>query len=150
MTGVRAPAVERFWAKVQIGRPDECWTWTAAKTRKGYGNFRTTETRLAHRYSYELAYGEIPNGLHVCHHCDNPSCVNPRHLFISNNWGNVQDRDEKNRVAHGSKHRAAKLTEFDVAFIRRSGRTVTNLSAMFGVSAATISEIRSGKSWRRA
>lgn len=78
---MRAPAEKRFWAKVRKGRG--CWEFTGYRTAKGYGTFYFNgKTQLAHRASWEMANGRIPNGLHVLHRCDNPPCIRPEHLFL--------------------------------------------------------------------
>lgn len=76
------PAVTRFWAKVEKRDPEACWNWTAGRTAQGYGGFHPTKPKLvlAHRYSYELHKGPIPDGLHIDHLCRNKACVNPAHL----------------------------------------------------------------------
>ena len=73
---------DRFWARVQIGAPDECWEWMGSHTTAGYGNLRVApnKTDYAHRVSYRLTHGEIPNGLDIDHLCRNRTCVNPGHL----------------------------------------------------------------------
>lgn len=89
----------RFWAKVD--RTDDCWTWTAATTGSGYGRFGHQNARggwvAAHRFAYELANGPIPDGMFVCHKCDNPPCVNPSHLFLGTHQDNMRDMDAKGR-----------------------------------------------------
>ena len=93
-------AVSRFWARVQ--KSDGCWLWEGARSDVNYGLHWTDEKRLegAHRFSYRLHHGDIPSGLMVCHHCDNPPCVNPEHLFMGTVLDNMRDMIRKGRGAH--------------------------------------------------
>jgi hypothetical protein len=148
------PTADRFMRYVDRSGPNGCWLWTGAKVQHGYGRFlllRPKRSTPAHRVSYELYKGEIPSGLHVCHACDNPSCVNPEHLWLGTPGDNARDRDKKDRVQHGERHYAAKLTFNDVAeIIRKSGLvSQTELAAEFGVDPSNISRILSGKRWKR-
>lgn len=92
------PAPDRFWAKVDCS--GDCWEWTAYRKPNGYGSFgidrRTTE--YAHRMAYQLSVGPIPDGLYVCHRCDNPACVRPDHLFLGTQFDNMRDGAAKGRV----------------------------------------------------
>lgn len=94
---VLIPAERRFWAKTD--RSGECWLWTGAKNPAGYGSFSMNGTNdMAHRTSWTLTYGPIPEGMFVCHHCDNPPCVRPDHLFLGTALDNMLDKVAKGRA----------------------------------------------------
>lgn len=147
----------RFWEKVdRSGGPESCWIWTARRFDFGHGQFRTSQGNVpAHRFSWELAYGPIPDGLCVCHNCpggDNPACVNPAHLFLGTYLDNNRDMHAKGRarVSHGSAHCQAKLTEADVLVIREAlarGEPQKSLAERFGVSRSNVGLIGQRKIW---
>jgi hypothetical protein len=89
----------RFWRFVDKSNgEDSCWTWNGSRTRDGYGHFGINrKTVVAHRFSWALSFGSIPDGSIVCHKCDTPSCVNPLHLFIGTDLDNARDRERKGR-----------------------------------------------------
>jgi hypothetical protein len=146
--------VERFWPKVDKRGPDECWEWMGAKQR-GYGALLVGDAgsrRLhrAHRFSYELANGPIPDDLVVCHHCDNRACVNPAHLFVGTQADNMADAATKGRIRAGEDHHNSKLTSADVRVIREwhpAGWSLDDLAAAFGVSRSLISQVLSRQIW---
>lgn len=110
---------ERFNSKIE--KTAGCWIWKAGR-RKGYGQFLYLgRKRGAHQVSYELAFGQPPKGLDVCHSCDNPPCVNPAHLFLSNNAGNMRDASAKGRLPGQSQTRCIKGHPFTEANTRRHG-----------------------------
>lgn len=94
------PPDRRFWSKVNIST--SCWNWIGCLNNKGYGEFRVWKTwsEYAHRFSWALHFGPIPNGLKVLHRCDNPRCVRPDHLFLGTQADNVADMLAKGRESH--------------------------------------------------
>ena len=144
--------MDRFWSKVDKRGPDDCWNWTAAKIRE-YGSFTFNGgTQLAHRVSWELAHGKSPGDLCVCHRCDNPSCVNPAHLFLDTQQGNVHDMWDKGRAPNleGPNHPMNRVTKHmaEEILVRLSyGEMQADLAKEFGLSQTTISNIKVNKHW---
>lgn len=129
-----------------------CWNWGAARTARGYGKVADGQGgwRLAHRVMWETENGAIPEGLEVCHECDNPACINPAHLFLGSHAENMSDCKKKGRSAapRGEENPRSKLTERDVLEIRASGLTAKMLAAKHGVSDTMIRSIKAKKAWR--
>ncbi len=141
---------ERFWAKVK--RPETgCWTWTGVKSN-GYGRMKIRRRfYVAHRISYELNVGPIPAGLFVCHHCDNPPCVRPDHLFLGTNSDNQRDSVAKGRFPLGARHHNAKLDPGRVREIRRraaSREATATIARAVGISAGAVQAVLDGRTWR--
>jgi hypothetical protein len=141
---------ERFEKK--YGRGDGCWLWSAAKSTFGYGNFWTGEKYdVAHRVSYELYVGQIPNGMCVLHKCDVPGCVNPAHLFLGTHQDNIIDKVRKGRARgphmHGKTNPQAKLSEREVSSIKGDVRPHRQIAKIFGISKSQVTRIKAGKSW---
>lgn len=145
-----------FWSKVIAGN-NSCILWVGTKTDRGYGSmwhpFKKS-MRPAHRVAFEIEKGEIEKGKEVCHKCDNPSCVNPNHLFVGSHTDNMVDMTNKGRnvAFKGESNGSSKLTEAQVLEIR--GKYIPwkygtiKLSKEYGVSQPLIMGIVSGKTWK--
>ena len=109
-----------FWKRVQKQEEDICWNWEGILDDNNYGIVKCNGVHVgAHRISYTIHKGPIPTGLSVLHKCDNPSCVNPNHLFAGTRKDNNKDRDSKNRQAKGERQGHAKLTKDIVLLLRK-------------------------------
>lgn len=143
---------ERFWSKADKG--GECWEWTGAKLRHGYGVFTLFHRRpiKSHRMAYLLEVGGIPAGLCVLHECDNPSCVRPSHLFLGTNVDNIADKVRKGRQTKGERNPRAKLTKRQVDAIRAEyvpyKVAAPELANRYGVRPKAIYEIVWGNCWK--
>lgn len=131
---------ELFWMKVRQGGPSECWEWTASKNKDGYGQFWIGHTFIpAHRYAWASQHGDIPEGMFICHHCDNPSCCNPDHLFLGNAQINNLDAIQKGRQKYNGR---PIFTPEQVLLIRlaySSGKlSEADIAEVFGVNQSTI------------
>lgn len=146
---------ERFWCKVAIADDAECWNWQAYINKQGYGEFHfRRRAPVASRVAWILTYGEISDGLHVLHHCDNRRCVNPKHLYLGTNKDNVDDRERRGRRrtgwVPGEANGSHVLTNNDVREIRElhaNGWTLVRLHERFGVSCTRLSLIVRGLAW---
>lgn len=150
----RADCATRFWAKVDRRDPRSCWLWTAAVMPSGYGQFgiRAGTVMSAHRMSWTLSRGPIPNGLHVLHRCDVRACVNPDHLWLGTNSENVADMISKGRQCYirsrnGEKNGNAKLNSERVREIRTSTASAADISVRFGISRSQVMRVRQLKAW---
>lgn len=150
---------ERLLSHITINPKTECWEWQGSK-RNGYGRMtvgsrtdKTRKSKSAHRVSYELFHEKIPNGMEVCHKCDNPCCVNPDHLFVGTRQDNMNDRSIKgrNKPQCGEKNGRAKLTEIQVVEIRQKrdrGMSYGELAKEYGVCKKTIRDAVREKNWK--
>ena len=131
--------IKRFWKYVVKGEPDECWNWLGSLQNNKYGHFRLKgRPQGAHRVSWAIAHKiwPIPKGKQINHTCDNPSCVNPNHLYLGTSAENAQD--------------ASTLTPEDIInikILRKSGCTHKELSYLYGVHIRSIERICRGKRW---
>jgi len=151
----RIPLKQRFWTKVK--KTEYCWLWTAGVNTYGYGKIglggRKRGSTHAHRVSWMLHNSKIPKGIFVLHKCDNPLCVNPKHLFLGTAKDNIQDAIKKGRFcSKGEKNPMAKLTWKKVSSIRRMYKTgnylCKDLAKIFHINPTTIYLIVTNKQWK--
>lgn len=160
--------IDRFWTYVKVAEPDACWTWTAAKTKTGHGYFNVKLNNQfkqigAHKVSVMIQGITIPLGTVVMHLCDNPSCVNPRHLRIGTYSDNVQDMLSKGRdnYSHGQKRYNAAITDDIAKKIkteaiiisgipgRKTNKTNFNeIAKKYNVSRDIVSNIANNRGWK--
>lgn len=157
----RQPIDQRFWKYVD--KSGDCWLWTGATRNFGYGVLNTGghngHAAAAHRVSWVIHFGDIPPDMCICHHCDNPLCVNPAHLFLGTRADNNRDMYQKGRykktsdnAAKGESHGMARLTEKEVLEIRSrhaaTHPTLRDLAVLYNVSLQSIHRIVHRKSWK--
>lgn len=151
---------QRMQKHIKVNEDSGCWEWFGSK-RTGYGRMivgsrrdGTRRTMSAHRVSYELANGEIPGGMEICHKCDNPCCVNPDHLFAGTRQDNVDDRERKGRnvILYGEDRPNAKLTREIVLAARKDralrGTPFRTLANRYGVTKKTMQQAIKGETWK--
>lgn len=151
-----ASFVERFHRQYTRYGLDECWPWHSRRNgHTRYGAMRVgvrgkTMKFLAHRVAWVLVNGQIPvqaDKLYVLHKCDNPECVNPKHLFLGTHLDNMVDKCAKGRQPRGEKVGRAKLTEQQVVAIRADRRAYTAIAAEYGMSSSVVGDIVRGYLW---
>lgn len=157
---IAQPIRERINSNHTLNPQTGCWEWSRHRNAKGYGVLSCSEGRakkwstLAHRASWETFVGPIPAGMNVCHHCDNPCCVNPNHLFLGTQLDNVRDCMRKGRKRNvgvrGEANCNAKLTAVDVLEIRRLnalGTSQAELGRRYGITQGVTWRIIHRQSW---
>lgn len=147
---------ERILDNIEIDNDTGCWNWQGGKNQRGYGLIQSKDddgiwkSRAVHRVSYELYNGSIPVGLLACHHCDNPSCCNPQHIYIGTQKMNMADMISKGRKnpSRGANHWKAKVSDDEIASIRDNPDTYSSIGLQYGISASQVHRIKSRQSWK--
>lgn len=155
-TGKKAEDLKiRFWKKVSKQKEDECWIWNAYKHKKGYGYFHANGSVMkSHRISFILENKTlIPKGMCICHSCDNPSCVNPNHLWMGTNMDNIKDSLMKGRRIglRGEKNNSCKLKSKEVLKIRElflQKIKAKHIAKMFNIGISMIYAIKQRRNWK--
>lgn len=138
---------QRFECKFRIGDDGECWEWLACVSSNGYGKFGLGGKSVGtHRVSWMLYRGDIPNGLYVCHKCDNRKCVNPNHLFLGTALDNMRDASTKDRTGIKLSNHAAR----EIRDLYQSGRTVAEIASLYRVSSVMVCRVLKGQYYRSA
>jgi hypothetical protein len=132
--------------------PGGCWPWVGTRVGSGYGQLCFRQVQMvAHRVAWEVANGPIPDGLVVCHKCDNPPCCNQAHLFLGTVAENNADKATKGRALHGIEHFNAKLTPEKVREVRRrwgAGESIRSIASSLGLNWNTVNSAARGVTWR--
>lgn len=152
---ITLPDINRFFE--YVNKTETCWEWLGYLDGRGYARLSIGRTAtLGHVLSYLLHNGPIPSGLHVCHSCDNPKCVNPNHLWLGTHQQNMEDRNKKGRCGNSGRHGedvpTAKLSNEDVEEIRRCvkvGATQISMARRFKVTRGTINSLIKGRTWKQ-
>jgi len=147
----KKPIKDRFEKFIYMEPNSGCWLWMGGLFKNGYGQFKIgLKVKYAHRVSYEIYKGPIPEEMDVCHYCDIRSCANPDHVFLGTHKENIQDCSNKGRhnKPKGSQHHQAKLQDKDIIKIREDPRSQNVISKEFGVCQAQISNIKNHKDWK--
>ena len=156
--------MKRFWDKVDIKSSLECWDWQASKNHKGYGKFTFQyQYWRSHRFAWYITNGDIPEGMHVLHNCDNVKCCNPNHLRLGTNSENAKDRKDRNRYMSGDRNyfygkhfsgelaASSKLKSTEVSQIKdlyKNGvYNMTQLGQLYNVSKTTTRMAIRGFTW---
>lgn len=145
--------LEKLATRSRKNEATGCIEYTGPRLPRGYGKMYIGGyvSEYTHRLAYLLHIGEIPSGMFVCHRCDNPSCINPSHLFLGTVFDNVRDRDAKGRSGprlRGESAPTAKLNQVAIQKILARKTTVPALMREFGVSRTCIQQVRQRKTWR--
>ena len=139
---------DRFFSRF-VKLENGCWQWRAHTDKDGYGILPgANQNTRSHRLSYEIHIGEIPKEMIVCHHCDNPGCVNPDHLFVGTPKDNAHDALQKGRHYIGEKNGRSKLTVEKAKEILNSDMNGQKLADKFGVNRSTINNVKRGVTWK--
>lgn len=153
-TQPKTPLLERFWRHVKAGSDDECWPWEKCPKDRYGAIGKDGVIERAHRVSWQIHIGPIPPGVQVLHTCDNPPCVNPKHLFLGDQTANMRDMARKGRGRSAPRaalqNSKAKVTRAEVAEIRQqlgAGHSQSTIARRFNISQTNVSAISRRKTW---